>query len=424
MNECRTGGTKLRLVRLRQAAEHALAVQRQLHEDLSAVSIALAPNDQIPANEPVEQADHGVMLHLQPVREGPYRRAPAFREPFESEKQLVLLGFHTCGATLFFAEDHEETQLVSELRQGSVIERRVPWHSATRALYHIVARYNWRLGGASSGADRVVLEWWTALSFGGLWMAIPKWIHCGWLLALGLVSGVSCGGSDSTGFSRGKGGAAGDAAATGGSDTDGSSGGATATGGSSTASGGDSGSGSGGRSSGGSSTGADGGGRAGGGAGGVSDGGDASPTGDSAATGGSGGVGFDAGTCASPTTFFADADGDKFGDAQTTTKACAKPPGYVENSDDCYDDNASAKPGQTGWFKVDRGDGSYDYDCDKSEAQHWAATGNCGFAICALKEGWQTVVPPCGTDGQWITQCVPLAICAVSQTMPRTQECH
>jgi hypothetical protein len=251
-------------------------------------------------------------------------------------------------------------------------------------------------------------------------MTTPAWIQCGWLIALGLVSSVSCGGADSTGFSRGQGGKAGnDASAAGGSGVDGSSsggslGGATGTGGS-TGSGGSAGGGSGGRSSGGSGV-------DGGGAGGASDAGDASPTGDATATGGGGG--FDAGTCASPTTYFADTDGDKYGDALTTTKACAKPPGYVENSDDCYDDNASAKPGQTGWFKVDRGDGSYDYDCDKAEAQHWKAPGNCGFAICALTEGWQGTVPPCGTDGQWITACVPLAICAVSQTAPRTQECH
>jgi hypothetical protein len=235
------------------------------------------------------------------------------------------------------------------------------------------------------------------------------------------VSGVSCGGSDGTRFSSGKGGTSGDASAVEASEiggfSGGGTGGATAADGSAMGAAGNGGAGGG--SSGGTSA------TDGGGAGGAANAGDASPAGDAAADGrGTGGVGFDAGTCANPTTFFADADGDKYGDALSSIKACAKPPGYVENSEDCYDDNASAKPGQTGWFKVDRGDGSYDYDCDKSEAQHWAAAGNCGFAICTLTEGWQQVVPPCGTEGKWITACVPLAICAVSQTASRTQECH
>ncbi len=248
-------------------------------------------------------------------------------------------------------------------------------------------------------------------------MAAPAWIHCGWLVAFGLVASTSCGGSDESGFSKGAVGKGGtDASATGGSNTGGasgaSSGGATTTGGSGTGS-----AASGGRSSGGTS-GAD----AGGKAGSAPDAGDASATSDSA-SGGSGGVAIDAGTCASPATFYADTDGDKYGDPLTTIKACSRPAGYVENSDDCYDDNASAKPEQTGWFKVDRGDGSYDYDCNKSELQHWSAAGNCGIGICVLTEGWQGAVPPCGTDGQYVTSCGGLAIC-LAQATARTQECH
>jgi len=33
---------------------------------------------------------------------------------------------------------------------------------------------------------------------------------------------------------------------------------------------------------------------------------------------------------------------------------------------DCYDNNASANPDQTGYFSVNRGDGSWDYNCDGS----------------------------------------------------------
>lgn len=36
----------------------------------------------------------------------------------------------------------------------------------------------------------------------------------------------------------------------------------------------------------------------------------------------------------------------------------------VSHTVDCYDDNANAKPGQTTHFSTDRGDGSFDYNCD------------------------------------------------------------
>ncbi|HCY90031.1 MAG TPA: hypothetical protein DHV17_07210, partial [Chitinophagaceae bacterium] len=36
-------------------------------------------------------------------------------------------------------------------------------------------------------------------------------------------------------------------------------------------------------------------------------------------------------------TYYQDADGDGFGNASVTTVACAPPPGYVGNDDDCDD---------------------------------------------------------------------------------------
>ena len=70
----------------------------------------------------------------------------------------------------------------------------------------------------------------------------------------------------------------------------------------------------------------------------------------------------DAGT-AGASTWYQDSDGDTYGNPNVSTKACSQPGGYVANSDDCYDSNANAKPGQTTCYTTNRGDGSFDYDC-------------------------------------------------------------
>ncbi len=47
------------------------------------------------------------------------------------------------------------------------------------------------------------------------------------------------------------------------------------------------------------------------------------------------------------TTFYADTDGDTFGDAGNTTLACSAPTGYVSDNTDCDDTNAAIYPGAT-----------------------------------------------------------------------------
>ena len=44
------------------------------------------------------------------------------------------------------------------------------------------------------------------------------------------------------------------------------------------------------------------------------------------------------------TTYYADYDGDSYGDAAYPTEACAPPTGYVENATDCDDSNAEVHP--------------------------------------------------------------------------------
>ncbi len=47
------------------------------------------------------------------------------------------------------------------------------------------------------------------------------------------------------------------------------------------------------------------------------------------------------------TTFYADADGDGYGDAGSTTMACSAPAGYVSDATDCNDADAAVNPGAT-----------------------------------------------------------------------------
>ncbi len=58
---------------------------------------------------------------------------------------------------------------------------------------------------------------------------------------------------------------------------------------------------------------------------------------------------------------YADSDGDGYGVA---SGAVCKASASLGN--DCYDFNENAKPGQTSYFATNRGDGSFDYDCDSS----------------------------------------------------------
>ncbi|MBK7965339.1 MAG: HYR domain-containing protein [Bacteroidetes bacterium] len=57
-------------------------------------------------------------------------------------------------------------------------------------------------------------------------------------------------------------------------------------------------------------------------------------------------------------TFYADVDGDGFGDALSSTQACSAPVGYVTDNTDCDDNNAAVNPGATEVCN------SIDDDCD------------------------------------------------------------
>ena len=89
-------------------------------------------------------------------------------------------------------------------------------------------------------------------------------------------------------------------------------------------------------------------------------------------------------------TWYQDSDGDGYGDADGTTTADSPPDGYVDNAEDCADDDATAYPGSHATEVP--GDG-VDQDCDGLDA--------CRDLNC---DGWpDTVFAQTDLDGDYST---------------------
>ena len=100
--------------------------------------------------------------------------------------------------------------------------------------------------------------------------------------------------------------------------------------------------------------------------------------------------------------WYADADSDGYGDPAVSTAECTQPAGYVAVSLDCYDIGDDARPGQTAYFTIDRGDGSYDYDCDGTETHEEPNVNSCSWSTGTpcWTGGWYSSLPACGVAGQ------------------------
>jgi hypothetical protein len=70
-------------------------------------------------------------------------------------------------------------------------------------------------------------------------------------------------------------------------------------------------------------------------------------------------------------TWYADTDGDGFGDVESSTEACEAPEGYSNNASDCDDQNADAYPGAID--VCDGVDNNCDGSTDEDEALTWYA---------------------------------------------------
>jgi len=89
--------------------------------------------------------------------------------------------------------------------------------------------------------------------------------------------------------------------------------------------------------------------------------------------------------------WYQDADGDTYGNPAVHQLGCdaTSKAGWSKNNQDCYDNADPTKkakdahPGQTGFFMVDRGDGSFDYNCDNSQEHEHVVLSSTTCKICA-----------------------------------------
>ena len=82
------------------------------------------------------------------------------------------------------------------------------------------------------------------------------------------------------------------------------------------------------------------------------------------------------------------------------------------------------------YFSSNRGDGSYDYDCDDSESKYYPSSYSCsvdwwGFACDSSSDGWTGSTPSCGSSGTWGSGCdADWWGCTYSSTSSVTQSCR
>jgi len=108
------------------------------------------------------------------------------------------------------------------------------------------------------------------------------------------------------------------------------------------------------------------------------------------------------------TTYYRDYDGDGYGDSRYSQCTCSASGTYdVTNDDDCYDFRSTANPAQSGYFTSNRGDGSYDYNCNGSQEKAYTTTGgDCRLVVdltdaCQVDIGYTGSSPSCGSSGAY-----------------------
>ncbi|MBL4644674.1 MAG: hypothetical protein JKX80_02290, partial [Candidatus Pacebacteria bacterium] len=105
-----------------------------------------------------------------------------------------------------------------------------------------------------------------------------------------------------------------------------------------------------------------------------------------------------------------DNDADGYAPSTTQVASLTQPTNYIRKKDatgfdDCYDANANAKSGQTSYFTSNRGDGSYDYNCNGANDKQWTQTTSCTYGGKGVGSssgiGWSGGIPACGAAGTY-----------------------
>jgi len=102
-------------------------------------------------------------------------------------------------------------------------------------------------------------------------------------------------------------------------------------------------------------------------------------------------------------TFYADADGDGYGNPASSTTTCSPPPGFIVTPDDCDDTNAAANPGAAEVCDGADNDCDGEADNDPTDATTWYPDGDGdGYGLtdkategCAPGAGWVTTADDC-----------------------------
>ena len=124
-------------------------------------------------------------------------------------------------------------------------------------------------------------------------------------------------------------------------------------------------------------------------------------------------------------TRFVDNDHDGYGIGNPVS-ICANgdslPTGYAKINEDCYDSNSNAYPGSAYWSASNRGDGSFDYNCDGIKTFRYTQFPDCS---ANRPEGWIRVgVPECGETSDWSPPCACDHAACAWERLKKTQECQ
>ena len=108
----------------RELSQDATAGACEPNDYLAAIRLRRVADDVTAAFQAVNELNHAVMFELQPDGQLSDGRDGSRREPFEGEKQLVLLRLQPMRANLIVAETKKSADLAAELGQSAITSQR------------------------------------------------------------------------------------------------------------------------------------------------------------------------------------------------------------------------------------------------------------------------------------------------------------